>query len=248
MTKLLYRAEVCHPRCTQQLSVPSRSGEARRGCNRAMRSSPLGCLRSVSKHVGRHENPRGRGAGCDTRVLQILQTVLFGLCTLIDAVHMFLPTRQRSISRLLPLKDFIFSVLVFPVGLFVAITFWTLYAYDRELVYPKELDEVNPSWLNHTMHTTILPLLLIELVSCPHKYPHKLKGIIGLSIFGSSYLTWIIWVNHASGIWVYPILEVLGRAGKALLFFTCYLEMVGFYFLGDKLTKLLWGETHKHKK
>ncbi|XP_019403749.1 PREDICTED: androgen-induced gene 1 protein-like [Crocodylus porosus] len=179
---------------------------------------------------------------------QILQTVLFGLCTLIDGVHMFLPTRQRSISWLLPLKDFIFSVLVFPIGLFVAITFWTLYAYDRELVYPKELDEVNPSWLNHTMHTTILPLLLIELVSCPHKYPHKLKGIIGLSIFGSSYLTWIIWVNHASGIWVYPILEVLSRARKALLFFTCYLEMVGFYFLGEKLTKLLWGETHKHKK
>ncbi|KYO42019.1 hypothetical protein Y1Q_0002671 [Alligator mississippiensis] len=27
--KLLYRAEVCHPRCTQQLHVPSRSGEAR---------------------------------------------------------------------------------------------------------------------------------------------------------------------------------------------------------------------------
>ncbi|XP_019365714.1 PREDICTED: androgen-induced gene 1 protein-like [Gavialis gangeticus] len=179
---------------------------------------------------------------------QILQMVLFGLCTLIDGVRMFLLTRQRSISWLLPLKDFIFSVLVFPIGLFVAITFWTLYAYDRELVYPKELDEVNPSWLNHTMHTTILPLLLIELVSCPHKYPHKLKGIIGLSIFGSSYLTWIIWVNHTSGIWVYPILEVLGRAGKALLFFTCYLEMVGFYFLGEKLTKLLWGETYKHKK
>ncbi|XP_050773769.1 uncharacterized protein LOC127031078 isoform X2 [Gopherus flavomarginatus] len=36
--------------------------------------------------------------------------------------------------------------------MFVAVTFWTLYAYDRELVYPKELDEINPPWLNHTMH------------------------------------------------------------------------------------------------
>ncbi|KYO42020.1 androgen-induced 1 protein-like [Alligator mississippiensis] len=157
----------------------------------------LWALFSLCQNVGLPNSPRrdsettygGRWKYL-TFLNQILQTVLFGLCTLMDAVHMFLPTRQRSISRLLPLKDFIFSVLVFPVGLFVAITFWTLYAYDRELVYPKELDEVNPSWLNHTMHTTILPLLLIELVSCPHKYPHKLKGIIGLSIFGSSYLTW----------------------------------------------------------
>ncbi|TFK05014.1 zinc finger protein 850-like protein [Platysternon megacephalum] len=37
------------------------------------------------------------------------------------------------------------------INQFVAVTFWTLYAYDRELVYPKELDEINPPWLNHIM-------------------------------------------------------------------------------------------------
>ncbi|MED6237575.1 hypothetical protein ATANTOWER_028223 [Ataeniobius toweri] len=34
---------------------------------------------------------------------------------------------------------------------FVVFTFWTLYLYDRELVYPKLLDNFIPQWLNHGM-------------------------------------------------------------------------------------------------
>uniref|UniRef100_A0A8B9NWA6 Androgen-dependent TFPI-regulating protein n=1 Tax=Apteryx owenii TaxID=8824 RepID=A0A8B9NWA6_APTOW len=164
------------------------------------------------------------------------QTLLFGICVIIDFVLVFATAKKKSVSsRLLPVKDFIFSVLVFPVGLFVAVMFWTLYAYNRELIYPEELDEVNPSWLNHTMHTTILPLLFVELIACPHKYPGKLNGIIGLSIFGSSYLIWMLWVNYASGIWVYPVLEALDIAGKTEI---CMLINL-FLFSGD---------TQKHKK
>uniref|UniRef100_A0A8C7EDX3 Androgen-dependent TFPI-regulating protein n=1 Tax=Nothoprocta perdicaria TaxID=30464 RepID=A0A8C7EDX3_NOTPE len=153
----------------------------------------------------------------------------------------FTTARKRSVSsRLLPVKDFIFSVLVFPVGLFVAVMFWTLYAYNRELIYPEELDEVNSSWLNHTMHTTILPLLFVELIACPHKYPGKLNGVIGTLFF---FVHRMLWVNYASGIWVYPILEALDIAGRMLLFVTSYLELLAFYFLGEKLTALLWGKS-----
>lgn len=34
---------------------------------------------------------------------------------------------------------------------FVVFTFWSLYLYDRELVYPKLLDNFIPQWLNHGM-------------------------------------------------------------------------------------------------
>ena len=34
---------------------------------------------------------------------------------------------------------------------FVVATFWVLYAVDRELVYPKALDAIIPTWLNHIM-------------------------------------------------------------------------------------------------
>lgn len=34
---------------------------------------------------------------------------------------------------------------------FVVCTFWSLYLVDRELVYPKLLDNFIPQWLNHGM-------------------------------------------------------------------------------------------------
>lgn len=39
---------------------------------------------------------------------------------------------------------------------FVVFTFWSLYLYDRELVYPKLLDNFIPQWLNHGMVSSIL--------------------------------------------------------------------------------------------
>lgn len=34
---------------------------------------------------------------------------------------------------------------------FVFTSFWSIYAYDRELVFPKVLDDIIPTWLNHAM-------------------------------------------------------------------------------------------------
>ncbi|XP_060089210.1 androgen-induced gene 1 protein-like [Heteronotia binoei] len=178
---------------------------------------------------------------------QVLQTILFSLCVIIDSVGLCLiPSHERKVSSLLvPVRDFIFASLVFPVGLFVAVAFWGLYAYDRELVYPRELDDVNPTWLNHSMHTTILPLLFIELVISPHKYVRKRMGVLGLTIFTVSYLCWIIWVHYASGIWAYPVLEVLDISGKIVFFSIAYCIVLMFYFLGWLLTKKLWGRRRK---
>ncbi|KAH0619203.1 hypothetical protein JD844_019000 [Phrynosoma platyrhinos] len=131
------------------------------------------------------------------------------------------------------------------VAKFVAVAFWSLYAYDRELVYPKELDDINPSWLNHSMHTTILPLLFIELFICAHKYPGRIKGILGLGFFAVTYITWILWVHHKSGIWAYPVLEVLSQSGMIVFFSVSFSVLITFYFLGEQLTKWLWARRRK---
>ncbi|XP_062835060.1 androgen-induced gene 1 protein isoform X2 [Anolis carolinensis] len=179
---------------------------------------------------------------------QVLQTVLYILCTIIDTVALWIPSKERTVSgTLVPRRDFIFSAFVFPIGLFVAVAFWGLYAYDRELVYPKELDDINPSWLNHSMHTTILPLLFIELVICPHKYPNRIKGIFGLGFFAVTYLAWILWVHYKSGIWAYPILGVLSPLGMVIFFFVAFTIMVTFYLLGEQLTKQLWACIYLHE-
>jgi hypothetical protein len=51
-------------------------------------------------------------------------------------------------------EDYLFASIAFPMGLFVGIAFWGLYAFNRELVYPAVLDKIVPVWLNHAMHTT----------------------------------------------------------------------------------------------
>ncbi|XP_070362627.1 androgen-induced gene 1 protein isoform X9 [Equus asinus] len=37
------------------------------------------------------------------------------------------------------------------IDLFVVAVFWIIYAYDREMIYPKLLDNFIPGWLNHGM-------------------------------------------------------------------------------------------------
>ncbi|XP_044311690.1 androgen-induced gene 1 protein-like [Varanus komodoensis] len=177
---------------------------------------------------------------------QVLQTILYALCSLIDVVALCIPSKEKRVSYVVvPIRDFIFSAFVFPVGLFVAVAFWGLYAYDRELIYPAELDAINPSWLNHSMHTTILPLLVVELVICAHKYPRRMTGILGLCAFAAVYLMWIFWVHHVGGIWAYPILGVLGPCEKAIFLICAVCVMITFYFLGEQLTKWLWAKRRK---
>lgn len=33
----------------------------------------------------------------------------------------------------------------------IFLLFWSLFLYDREVVYPKNLDYIIPVWLNHAM-------------------------------------------------------------------------------------------------
>uniref|UniRef100_A0A8C7WWR0 Androgen-induced gene 1 protein n=1 Tax=Oryzias sinensis TaxID=183150 RepID=A0A8C7WWR0_9TELE len=86
----------------------------------------------------------------------VIQATFFGLCVLIDVSSLLTNggdsrEQERQHRKLIGLRDWIMAVLAFPVGAFVVFTFWTLYLYDRELVYPKLLDNFIPQWLNHGM-------------------------------------------------------------------------------------------------
>lgn len=70
---------------------------------------------------------------------------------------------------------------------FVCVSFWLMYAYDREIVYPKIIDNYIPFWQNHGMHTTILPLILGELFTTRHKFPSVSASFVLYFGFGLSY-------------------------------------------------------------
>ncbi|GAB1294921.1 Androgen-induced gene 1 protein [Apodemus speciosus] len=86
----------------------------------------------------------------------VIQAVFFGICVLTDLSSLLTrgsgnQEQERQLRKLISLRDWTLAVLAFPVGVFVVAVFWTIYAYDREMIYPRLLDNFIPGWLNHGM-------------------------------------------------------------------------------------------------
>ncbi|ROL53657.1 Androgen-induced gene 1 protein [Anabarilius grahami] len=86
----------------------------------------------------------------------VIQAVFFGVCVLTDLSSLLTKgsasmEQERQLRKLIGLRDWMMAVLAFPVGVFVVTMFWALYLYDRDLVYPRLLDNFIPQWLNHGM-------------------------------------------------------------------------------------------------
>ncbi|XP_065142496.1 androgen dependent TFPI regulating protein 1 isoform X2 [Paramisgurnus dabryanus] len=181
----------------------------------------------------------------------VMQTIFFGLAAAVDVIHMVLPVKQTRSGApriLAEARDFYFTALSFPICTFVFASFWTLYIYNREMVYPKFLDDIIPVWLNHALHTVIMPLLLVQMFLQNNKYPSRLKGIVFLALFVVLYLLWVLWVHHVSDIWVYPIMAHLGPGGLCLFLGGASLTVVPLYLLGEKLNHMIWSTAGDHQK
>ncbi|XP_072292894.1 androgen-dependent TFPI-regulating protein [Eucyclogobius newberryi] len=167
----------------------------------------------------------------------LLQMTFFGLAAASD-----LQDGKKSQGALNKCKDLLFAVFGFPVGMFVVLLFWSIFAYDRELVYPASIDAFFPPWMNHAMHTFVFPILLAEVTLQPHFYPKTKHAVTALSLVGVSYLSWIIWVYLSTGIWVYPLLKYFSGVGL-VGFFTFNMTVVTLlYVVGEKLNYKLWGK------
>ncbi|XP_029962558.1 androgen-dependent TFPI-regulating protein [Salarias fasciatus] len=169
----------------------------------------------------------------------LLQMVFFGLAAVSD-----LQSEKHSERILTRCKDLLFSVFAFPVGMFVVLLFWTIFAYDRELVYPASIDTFFPPWINHAMHTFVLPVLLGEVLVQPHAYPQTKHALAALGVVGLAYLSWIIWVYLSVGIWVYPLLGRFSTPGLVGFFFFNMTVVTVLYILGQKLNSHIWRKKH----
>ncbi len=124
--------------------------------------------------------------------------------------HLILISSVFSRSKLQKTRDFVFATASFPIGVFVAVMFWSLFYVDRELVFPARFDPYIPPLENHLLHTSVFVLQLLELTTTPHFYPSRRK--LGMSVTGllcMGYLIWVCYIAHFGGFWVYPVLKVL---------------------------------------
>lgn len=78
--------------------------------------------------------------------------------------------------------------------------FWSIYIYDRELVYPKVLDNFIPAWLNHGMVSKVMETLpcidksFLSAWLCIHLelIPSEVMNEHCLRAGVTSFLPWVI--------------------------------------------------------
>ena len=188
-------------------------------------------------------SPRAFGGQWKYLTFLNLWLQLFYFCiSFLNSIFGSHSTEAKSATTLQKIRDFLFSTLAFPIGQFVGIIFWGLFYINRELVFPAVLDKIFPNYINHMLHTTVIPLQLLELMLLYHLYPRKKLGIATTFIFCAIYLTWTIIVAHFGGFWVYPIFKVLGPVQRIIFMLFC--SMVGglLYLLGEALNNIVWSK------
>lgn len=175
-----------------------------------------------------------------------LQAIFYGVACLEDTLKRM--KGKKDIKFITAFRDLLFTTLAFPISTFVFLSFWTLFLYDRELVYPKQLDGLFPVWMNHAMHTSIFPFSLVEIILRPHCYPMKKKGLTLLAVASLVYISRVLWIYLRTGTWVYPVFAKLSAVGLAVFFSLACILNASIYLLGEKLNHWKWGDLGQSRK
>jgi len=152
------------------------------------------------------------------------------------------------VKSLRGVRDLLFASAAFPIGMFVGVMFWSLWAIDRELIFPKVLDQVFSLTLNHCMHTTVIPLQVGQLLLVKHGFPSRSLGFSITALLCLGYILWVQYINFMTGHWVYPVLKVLSLEQR-IVFFIFSAGMGGcLYLIGDIINKSIWSGLKNQKK
>lgn len=89
---------------------------------------------------------------------------------------------------------------------------------------------------------------MLELFTSFRQYPSRKAGVTGLTLFMGAYLIWLHIIKHVSGIWVYPVLDVLAGPLRIVFFIVVMAATSVFYFAGEFLSNMVWTKELKMLK
>ncbi|KAL1416206.1 hypothetical protein MTO96_006466 [Rhipicephalus appendiculatus] len=163
-----------------------------------------------------------------------LQGFMFTFSCFLD----FAPIRNKQ--RLKQFYDHLFVALSLPACLFVTALFWSLYFYDRELIFPRSLAIYYPWWLNQLSHTTISLFALLEAKLVYHATPARRDGFRTIFMLVCTYVGWIVYLGMVHDMWVYPVLEFMSPALLPIFIGCCSFAIFGVYIIGEKINHRFW--------
>lgn len=197
--------------------------------------------------IEEHYNSFGGKLKFLTCIDLIMQWAFFGFCIFCDQVG---TTTQSNKEKhvLQRFRDWAFTTLILPMGIYVSLMFWGVYAIDRNLIFPVFMDSWFPSWLNHIMHTLPVAGCMIEILMECHIYQKGVARYIPMFIAYLLYLFWTLYIKYAGGIWVYPLYEALGETERNIFFAFLTVPSLSSVFLGEKIHTAVWGKANDQLK
>lgn len=98
------------------------------------------------------------------------------------------------------------------------------------------------------MHTNIVIFIVLEMFTSFRQYPSRRLCLTSLALFMAAYLAWLHVIKHYSGVWVYPILDVLPLPERCVFFAVNLVVGVSLYFVGEVLNNKIWSAELKQLK
>lgn len=169
----------------------------------------------------------------------MVQTIYFALAFLND----FIGSNEvypKKTSKIRVLKDILFGV-AFPFAFYIAIVFWTIYTLYKELIFPDNIEEIFPLWVNHVMHTLIVPFVIIELIITPKTYHSRFLGIAIGFFIGVAYLALLTVAFIMAGSMVYPFIHAMNWKLMFGFVLISYLGVLVLYISSAELNDLIHG-------
>lgn len=116
---------------------------------------------------------------------QLFQIVYLCLTILL---HIFLVCGTKEVAlKIYAYKGYWFTTFIFPFSVIVSLMFWGLYNINRDFVLPEACDEIFPKWLNHSVHTNILLLPIVEMMTTRQRLPSFKSAFYGISVLSIVY-------------------------------------------------------------
>ncbi|XP_063631584.1 androgen-dependent TFPI-regulating protein-like isoform X3 [Cydia splendana] len=148
------------------------------------------------------------------------------------------------------MKNRLFAAVLWPTVFLTSTLFWSLYHYDRSLIYPTFADKILSSGTNHVLHTAVIPLVVWEVVFQPRSVPtsHTIN-VSMLSVYMFTYLFVMYYTYVEKGIWMYSI---FGIAYDTHICFPLIISFIGvmlyiYYHMQWFLTQIVWEPQAKIK-
>ncbi|VVC45198.1 Hypothetical protein CINCED_3A013448 [Cinara cedri] len=151
----------------------------------------------------------------------------------------------KLLNKVREINDFLFMTVMLPISVCVCGGFWAAWVLFNDLIYPTEMNNIVPVFINHVSHTTPIFVVYIELIFCYHTSPRIKPAIISLVVAETIYLATMIKLKIDYGRWVYLLIDIyLDTIPKLVVVFSFLSYIVPIVYLVSNLrfNNYIWGE------